>query len=161
MRLPAEDRHALEQLIGEHPRVIDCAGGADVKAAILPNHFAVADKGHWQVIAWSEIQYGAWDAEAKILSWQLIGGASGQVQLGDPHELPLVFAERVRAAILVERDISVPGVGIVRIAGRRNPGSTDSLSWSVAAPPGIDVADERVTAAVLDEARKIDEELSY
>lgn len=161
MRLPANDKRAIEELTGERLRVIDAASGSESKAVILPKHFAVLEQGAWRVIAWSEIQAGAWDAEAKVLSWQLIGGASGRVQLDNPRELPLVFAERVRAAIVVERDISVPGLGIVRIAGRRAPGSTDPLSWSVAADSGIDILDNRVTAAALEEAEKLNTELSY
>nr|WP_076388746.1 hypothetical protein [Vaginimicrobium propionicum] len=161
MRLPANDRRVLEELTGERLRVIYAATGSGSKAVILPKHFAVLEKGAWQVIAWSEIQTGAWDANAKILSWQLISGANGHVQLDNPRELPLVFAERVRAAIVTEREILVPEVGIVRIAGRRAPGSVDPLSWSVAADSGVDITDNRVTAAALEEAEKINNELNY
>lgn len=159
MKITRDQMKSLKEQLPK-ARVIDSASGPKGTAAILADHFALLGSVGWDLIGWQEIQTGFWDAKKGIMSWELINGVRGAIQLDDPGDLPLVFAERVRASIVTERSVKLPdGRGSFTIAARRAP-SGGSLTWTVYGIGEDALADEEIRNFVTEQAKAIEQEYS-
>ena len=157
MKVSRDDLQALREKLPK-ARIIVSAKGLKGTAAILEDHFALLGSVGWDIIAWQEIQSGSWDAKNGVLAWELLDGARGGIKLDDPGDLPLVFAEKIRASIITETNVDLgDGLGKVTIAGRR-AASGGKITWTVYALGAMDLADEKVKKRVIEKTKLIQKE---
>lgn len=150
-RLSGDERAALTAVLGYQPDVLVVAHGRQSVAAVTREVLAICQGGDWQAIRWMDIQRGGWDSEAKKLHWELVDGRSGHLVLTAAGELPVVFAERVRASIVAQRSVTLPGeLGSALLVARRQPGSDGEISWQAQGLGRCDLNDPEVQAGVLD-----------
>ncbi|GAA2178693.1 hypothetical protein GCM10009785_02340 [Brooklawnia cerclae] len=129
-RLDAAETTELREALGRRPDVLVAAHGPEATAAVLHDVFAVRRPGGWNLVAWVDIRTGSWDYESRRLRWELVDGTKDDVVLTEPGQMPVTFAERVQASIAVQRQVQLPdGLGSVTLVGRRQPGSSDPISW--------------------------------
>jgi hypothetical protein len=106
-------------------------------------------------IGWEHVDTLRWDRDAETLT--VVEALADRprtwvIRLVEPGRLPHVARERVNATVVHTRRVPLDH-GAVTLVARRPPGATH-LTWTVSADPGVDVADERVSAQV-DEALRV------
>ncbi len=149
---PTSDELAeLRRILGRQPEVLISARGPKALVILLRDRMSVRREQGWQLVAWSDVQRGGWDAAGSRLYWELVDGTPGEVVLDEPGALPPAFAERVRASIAVSRHIQLDDdLGSVLLVGRRQPGSSDAISWQVEGVGRCDLGDPRVQSQVME-----------
>ena len=149
-RLTADERTELARALDRRPELLVVGRGPDGPVAILRDVLAVRRPAGWQFVAWTDIQRGGWRAEPGELFWEMVDASTGAVQLASPGALPQAFAERVRASVVVQRQLSLPGeLGTVLLAGRREPGSDAAISWQAEGLGRCNLSDPAVQAHVV------------
>lgn len=149
-KLTRDEVAALRNVLGRSPDVLVSARGPQGFVALLRDRMVVRREQGWQLIAWVDVQRGGWDSEDQRLYWQLVDGTRSEITLNQNSVLAYAFAERVRASIVVSRQIQLDdGLGTVLIVGRRQPGSDDPISWQVEGLGRCDLNDPRVQSMVL------------
>lgn len=149
-RLSRDETAELRKILGRSPEVLVAARGPDAVVALLRDRMCVRRASGWQLVAWADIQRGGWDGEQHRLSWELIDASRSEVQLAAGDRLPQAFAERVRASIVVSRQVQlIDDLGTILVVGRRQPGSDDPITWQAEGLGRCDLNDERVQSFVL------------
>lgn len=140
----------LRRILGRRPDVLVAARGSDAVVGLLRDRMVIRRAHGWELIAWSDVQRGGWDAAASRLHWELVDQTTGGIELPNPGPVPHAFAERVRASIAVTRHVSLADdLGTVLLVGRRQPGSNDPISWQAEGVGRCDLGDPRVQSQVL------------
>lgn len=150
-RLTSDETAELQRIIGGRLEVLTTARGQDAVVALLRDRMVIRRPQGWQLVAWSDVQRGGWNADRMSLYWELVDGTKGEARLEVPGQVPHAFAERVRASIAVSRHVTLEdGLGTVLLVGRRTPGSSDPIVWEAEGVGRCDLADPRVQTQVLD-----------
>ncbi|NJP90044.1 hypothetical protein HCN51_11385 [Nonomuraea sp. FMUSA5-5] len=137
-RLPADVRKSLDTERGE--RVLTFAQSADghVVATNLALHLSDGTR-----VPYEEIDKASWDEEGvRVLT---TAGARHFERISEPRMLPETVRERVNSTIVVNKHVSLPGRGGVRLVARRRPGG-DVLGWTLVFDDGLDPSDPGVRA---------------
>jgi hypothetical protein len=145
--LPADARDLLG--LGAKERVLAwgvLAGGG--WAAALADRVVVLDpRGRLTGRPWTAVDHAAWDDESHTLAvWWVGSRTPTPLDIGDDTFLPEVVHERVRASVVLSREVEVPGGGRVLVALRKTPGG--DLSTSVSPGRGVRVTDPDVAVRV-------------
>jgi hypothetical protein len=145
--LPADAAQALE--IGSGERVLTWSVLTDggVAAATIEG-LRVRPEGADLVVApWTDIDHAVWDAESAVLSIWWVGSPDiTPLALEEDSFLPEVVHERVRASVVLTRDVPLPGGRALWIALRK--GSDGTLTTQVAPPLGVRLDDPQIAAVV-------------
>lgn len=155
--LTIEEKVSLQSVLGHGTNVLVTARGPQALVVVLPEVLAVRRGGAWRLIAWETIQWGGWRQKGDALYWQLIDNTSDEVQLDRPADLPFVFAERVRASIVANREVLLDDdLGRIHLAGRRPPTQPDApITWTVQAVGRTDLSDARVQELIVKHTREL------
>lgn len=149
-RLTADEAAELRRIVGSRPNVLVAARTTRELVALLPDRLAIRRAEGWQVVAWVDVQRGGWNSERMALYWELVDGTKGEIRLTEPGQVPVAFAERVRASIVLSRQITLRGgLGTVLLTGRRAPGSSDPIVWQAEGIGRLDLGDPRVQSQVM------------
>ncbi|MGB3954357.1 MAG: hypothetical protein WBL05_03595 [Brooklawnia sp.] len=149
-RLTAAEAAELRQIVGRRPTIMVAARNDRELVAVLPDRMAVRRVEGWQLVAWVDIQRGGWNADRNGLYWELVDGTRGEIRLEHPGQVPGAFAERVRASIVMSRQVTLQGgLGTVMVTGRRAPGSNEPIVWQAEGLGRLDLGDPRVQSQVL------------
>lgn len=145
--LPDDARDLLG--VGARERVLAwgvLAGGG--WAAALADRIVVLDpRGRLTERPWTAVDHAAWDDESRTLAvWWVGSRTPAPLEIGDDTFLPEVVHERVRASVVLSREVDLPGGGRVVVALRKTPGG--DLSTSVSPGRGVRLADPDVGARV-------------
>ena len=145
--LPADARDLLG--LGGRERVLAwgvLAGGG--WAAALADRLVVLDpRGRLTARPWTEVDHAVWDDESQTLAvWWVGSRTPTPLEIGDATFLPEVVHERVRASVVLSRQVEVPGGGRALVALRKTPGG--DLSTSVSPGRGVRLRDPEVAALV-------------
>ncbi|MFG1696278.1 hypothetical protein [Nonomuraea sp. NPDC049309] len=137
-RLPADVRTSLKTERGE--RVLTFAASADghVVATNLALHLSDGTR-----VPYEEIDRASWDETGIHLT--TTGGARYHELIADPRLLPETVRERVNSTIVVNKHVSLPGRGGVRLVARRPPGG-EVLGWTLVFDDGLDPDDPGLRA---------------
>lgn len=148
--LPAEAAAALELEAGE--RLLAWAG--------LPGGFAAATVEGLRVLTprgrlvrrpWVDVDHAAWDEDSGTLAvWWVGSRQATPLEVGQGSFLPEVVHERVRASVVLTREVALPGGLSATVALRK--AADGVLSTQVLPGRGVDTADPQV-AALLARAR--------
>ena len=150
-RMTEGEAAELRRILGERPRPLIQVRGDQSLVVLLRDRLAVRQPTGWQLIAWADVQRGGWDDARRRLYWELVDGVEGFAELDEPGQLPHAFAERVRASIVVSRQVRLNGdAGSVVLIGRRAPNTDEPVSWQVEAMGRTDLSDPRVAAEVVE-----------
>jgi hypothetical protein len=159
--LPEDVREQVPLAAGERLLVWAPAGSgwavATTHALWLPSR-----TGH-ERLGWEVVDSAAWSAEEGVLAVVQAAPLGGRprrwtVRVEDARDLLLVVKERVRATVVLSRQVPLAGGRGVTIVGRRRPGS-DRLAWSVSVGEGVDLGDEAVRAQVEQALRSVRSEV--
>jgi hypothetical protein len=100
---------------------------------------------------WTEVHHAAWEAESRMLVVRWVGSRQvTPLEIEESSFLPEVVHERVRASVVLARDVPVPGGHQVRVALRKADDGT--LSTQAVPDRGVRMADPEV-ARLVGEAR--------
>ena len=97
---------------------------------------------------WTEVHHAAWDADSRMLAVWWVGSrqATPLEVLQEGTFLPEVVHERVRASVVLARDVAVPGGRTVWVALRKAEDGT--LSTQAVPGRGVRMADPDVATRV-------------
>jgi hypothetical protein len=96
---------------------------------------------------WTDVDHAAWDVDARMLAvWWVGSRQPTPLEVGDDSYLPEVAHERVRASLVLTREVGVPGGRTVRVALRK--GADGALSTQVVPPRGVRLTDPEVAPLV-------------
>ncbi|MCF6468154.1 hypothetical protein FAF44_07030 [Nonomuraea sp. MG754425] len=137
-RLPADVRKSLNTERGE--RVLTFTQGAD--GPVVATNLALYLTGGTRV-PYEEIDRAWWDEEG--LHVLTTGAARHFERISEPRMLPETVRERVNATIVVNKHVSLPGRGGVRLVARRRPGG-EVLGWTLVFDEGLDPDDPGLRA---------------
>lgn len=154
---PTPDELAqLRGIIGRRPDVLVAARGPEALVILLRDRMAIRRPQGWQLVAWSDILRGGWDAAGSRLYWELVDKSTGEVVLDSPGALPPAFAERVRASIVVSRSVQLEDeLGTVLLVGRRQPGGSGPIAWQAEGLGRCDLGNPRVQSQVLERMEEL------
>jgi len=137
-RLPAELRKSLKTESGE--RVLTFAGAENghVVATNLALHLSDGTR-----VPYEEIDKASWDEDGvRVLTTD---GRWHIERIAEPRMLPETVRERVNSTIVVNKHVSLPGRGGVRLVARRPPGG-EVLGWTFVFDDGLDPDDPGLRA---------------
>lgn len=137
-RLPSEVRKGLDMEPGERVLTFAAAGDGYVVitdlALLLPDGvrlpYELIDKATWG------------DDGLRITTTE---GERHQASVAEPRSVPEALRERVNATIVVNKHVTLPGKGGVRLVARRKPGG-DVLGWTFVYDAGLDPEDPGLRA---------------
>src|SRR5690606_10368048 len=96
---------------------------------------------------WTDVHHAAWDAESRTLAvWWVGSRQTTPLELAEGSFLPEVVHERVRASVVLTRDVAVPGGRTVWVALRK--AADGSLSTQAVPAKGVRMNDPEVKARV-------------
>lgn len=96
---------------------------------------------------WVEVDHAAWDDDSGTLAVWWVGSRQPTgLEVGQGSFLPEVVHERVRASVVLTREVAVPGGRTVTVALRK--AADGSLATQTVAPPGVRLDDPDVAAAI-------------
>ncbi|MFD0479018.1 hypothetical protein ACFQ0B_70700 [Nonomuraea thailandensis] len=94
-------------------------------------------------VPYEEIDRASWDEEGvRVLTTD---GVRHFERISEPRMLPETLRERVNSTIVVNKHVSLPGRGGVRLVARRRPGG-EVLGWTFVFDEGLDPADPGLRA---------------
>lgn len=137
-RLPAEVRRSLQLERGE--RVLTFAASEDghVVATNLALHLSDGTR-----VPYETIDKASWDEDGvRVLT---VDGRRHAERIAEPHMLPETVRERVNSTIVVNKHVSLPGRGGVRLVARRPPGG-EVAGWTFVFDDGLDPEDPGLRA---------------
>lgn len=148
--LPEDVREQVALGPGERLLVWAPAGGGWVVASTHALWLPV--RSRHERLGWETVDSAAWSAEEGVLAVVQAAPLGGRprrwtVRVEDARDLLLVVKERVRATVVLSRQVPLAGDRGVTIVGRRPPGS-DRLAWTVSVDEGVDLAEPAVRARV-------------
>lgn len=90
-------------------------------------------------LEWALVAHAQWiDDDHELVIDPVPGSFSARrFRLASPGRLPETVHERVMTSIVVSRQVAAPGVGGIRVVGRRRT-SSESLTWQVIPDRGTD-----------------------
>ncbi|WP_328807707.1 hypothetical protein [Nonomuraea antri] len=94
-------------------------------------------------VPYEEVDRASWDEQG--LNLVTTDGERHTAPVAEPHLLPETLRERVNATIVVNKHVSLPGRGGVRLVARRPPGG-EVLGWTFVFDEGLDPADPGLRA---------------
>ncbi|MGN9837843.1 hypothetical protein ACTMTI_06965 [Nonomuraea sp. H19] len=137
-RLPADVRKSLETEPGE--RVLTFAA-SDEGHVVATNLALFLSDG--KRVPYEEIDKAAWDEDGlRVLA---VDGTWHFERIPEPRLLPETIRERVNSTIVVNKHVSLPGRGGVRLVARRRPGG-EVLGWTLVFDDGLDPEDPGLRA---------------
>jgi len=155
--LPVGGRQAL----GLDPRArvlawAALAGGGWAAATVDALH--VLDvRGRLLHRPWVEVDHAAWDDDSRTLAvWWVGSRTPTPLEVGDGSFLPEVVHERVRASVVLTREVEVPGGRRVWVALRK--AADGALSTTTSAQRGVRLDDPEVASLVARAAASLEEE---
>jgi len=96
---------------------------------------------------WTHVHHAAWDADSRMLAvWWVGSRATTPLEVEEGSFLPEVVHERVRASVVLARDVAVPGGRTVWVALRK--ADDGSLSTQAVPGRGVRMADPEVASLV-------------
>ncbi len=145
--LPDDARAALG--LDARTRVLawaELAGGGWAAATMERIH--VRDpRGRLVCRPWVEVDHAAWDQDSGTLAvWWVGSRAPVPLEVGDSSFLPEVVHERVRASVVLTREVELAGGRRVVVALRKSPDG--ELSTSVSRGRGVRLTEPEVAARV-------------
>ena len=97
---------------------------------------------------WTEVDHAGWDPDASTLALWWVGSRQPtSLPIGEGSFLPEVVHERVRASVVLSRDVPLPGGLSLWVALRK--GSDGTLSTQIAPPSGVRLDDPQIARAVV------------
>jgi hypothetical protein len=155
--LPSAGRAAL----GLEPRTrvlawAALAGGGWAAATVGALH--VLDvRGRLVHRPWVEVDHAAWDDDSRTLAVWWVGSRTPiPLEVGEGSFLPEVVHERVRASVVLTRELDVAGGRRVWVALRKTPDGV--LSTTVSAQRGVRLDDAQVAALVASARAALEDE---
>lgn len=145
--LPADARAALG--IGARDRVLAWAAlaGGGWAAATVGTLHVLDPRGRLQSRPWTDVDHAAWDdASGALVVWWVGSRAPTPLEIGDATFLPEVVHERVRASVVLTREVDLGGGRRVHVALRKAPDGT--LTTSASPGRGVRLTDPDVAARV-------------
>jgi hypothetical protein len=145
--LPADARAALG--LGARERVLAWAElNAGGWAAATVDTIVVLDpRGRLRRRPWTEVDHAAWDDDSRTLAvWWVGSRAPTPLEVGEGSFLPEVVHERVRASVVLTREVDLGGGRRVHVALRKAADGT--LSTSASPGRGVRLTDPDVAAQV-------------
>jgi bifunctional DNA-binding transcriptional regulator/antitoxin component of YhaV-PrlF toxin-antitoxin module len=137
-RLPAEVRRSLALEPGERILTFAVADGGHVVATNLALFLSDGTR-----VPYEEIDKASWDeAGLRVVT---TGGVRRLERISQPRMLPETVRERVNSTIVVNKHVSLPGRGGVRLVARRPPGG-EVLGWTLVFDDGLDPEDPGLRA---------------
>jgi hypothetical protein len=137
-RLPADVRKSLDTEPGERVLTFAAAAEGHVVATNLALHLSDGTR-----LPYEEIDKASWDEEGlRVITTD---GARHAERVAEPRLLPETVRERVNSTIVVNKHVSLPGRGGVRLVARRRPGG-DMLGWTFVFDDGLDPEDPGLRA---------------
>ncbi|MEV4369599.1 MULTISPECIES: hypothetical protein [unclassified Nonomuraea] len=137
-RLPADVRRSLDTRPGE--RVLTFTETSDGHLVATNLALFLSDGTR---VPYEEIDKASWDDEG--LRVVTTGGARHFERVAEPRMLPETVRERVNSTIVVNKRVSLPGRGGVRLVARRPPGG-EVLGWTLVFDDGLDPTDPGLRA---------------
>ncbi|MFC4113076.1 hypothetical protein [Nonomuraea zeae] len=137
-RLPADVRKSLKTEPGERVLTFAAAESGHVVATNLALHLPDGTR-----LPYEEIDRASWDEEGV----RVVTTAGGRhfERISEPRLLPETVRERVNSTIVVNKHVSLPGRGGVRLVARRPPGG-EVLGWTFVFDDGLDPEDPGLRA---------------
>lgn len=145
--LPADAREALG--LAARERVLAWAGlNAGGWAAATVDTIVVLDpRGRLHRRPWTDVDHAAWDDDSRTLAvWWVGSRTPTPLEVGEGSFLPEVVHERVRASVVLTREVDLGGGRRVHVALRKAADGT--LSTSVSPGRGVRLTDPDVAAQV-------------
>ncbi|GAA3663653.1 hypothetical protein GCM10022224_029540 [Nonomuraea antimicrobica] len=137
-RLPADVRKSLKIEPGERVLTFAVAADGHVVATNLALHLSDGTR-----VPYESIDRASWDEEGvHVLT---MDGVRRSEQISEPRMLPETLRERVNSTIVVNKHVSLPGRGGVRLVARRRPGG-EMLGWTFVFDDGLDPEDPGLRA---------------
>ncbi|MFI7421109.1 hypothetical protein [Nonomuraea sp. NPDC049684] len=137
-RLPADVRRSLDTRPGE--RVLTFTETADGHLVATNLALFLSDGTR---VPYEEIDKASWDDEG--LRVVTTTGARHFERVAEPRMVPETVRERVNSTIVVNKRVSLPGRGGVRLVARRPPGG-EVLGWTLVFDEGLDPTDPGLRA---------------
>ncbi|MEW9548102.1 hypothetical protein [Nonomuraea sp. NPDC050783] len=137
-RLPADVRRSLDLQPGE--RVLTFAA-SDAGHVVATNLALLLTDG--TRVPYEEIDKASWDEQG--LAVVTMDGVRHTERIAEPRMLPETLRERVNSTIVVNKHVSLPGRGGVRLVARRRPGG-EVLGWTLVFDDGLDPTDPGLRA---------------
>lgn len=156
--LPVDARRALGLDDAERVLAWSALAAGGWAAATVPGLRALLPTGVRIDRPWTDVDHAAWERDSRMLAiWWVGSRQPTPLEVTDGSFLPEVVHERVRASVVLARDVDVPGGRTVRIVLRKAADGT--LSTQRVPAPGVRLADPevkrvvtRATAALREEA---------
>ncbi|MFB4277706.1 hypothetical protein ACBJ59_20615 [Nonomuraea sp. MTCD27] len=137
-RLPADVRKSLTIEQGERVLTFAAANDGFVVATNLALHLSDGTR-----VPYEHIDKASWDEEGvRVLT---MDGVRHFERISEPRMLPETVRERVNSTIVVNKHVSLPGRGGVRLVARRRPGG-EMLGWTFVFDDGLDPEDPGLRA---------------
>ncbi|MBN6052946.1 hypothetical protein JYK22_13495 [Nonomuraea sp. RK-328] len=137
-RLPSDVRKSLATEPGE--RVLTFAGSDGGHVVATDRALYLSDGTR---VPYETVDKASWDEEGlRVLT---MDGAWHRERITEPRLLPETVRERVNSTIIVNKHVSLPGRGGVRLVARRRPGG-DMLGWTLVFDDGLDPTDPGLRA---------------
>ncbi|GAA3819673.1 hypothetical protein CSO01_05780 [Cellulomonas soli] len=98
---------------------------------------------------WSDVDRGSLEAQSRVLTVHWVDGTTSSLPLSSDRNAPRfaqVFRERVQQSVVHDRQVTLPGGRLVRVALRRGPAGR--LFTQVLGDEGVDLDDPAVASAV-------------
>ncbi|WP_113704948.1 hypothetical protein [Nonomuraea lactucae] len=137
-RLPAGVRKSLITERGERVLTFSASDGGYVVATNLALFLSDGTR-----VPYETIDKATWDEEGLRLI--TTDGERRRERLPEPRLLPETVRERVNATIVVNKHVTLPGRGGVRLVARRRPGG-EMLGWTLVFDDGLDPEDPGLRA---------------
>ncbi|MER6944999.1 hypothetical protein ABZ297_40225 [Nonomuraea sp. NPDC005983] len=137
-RLPADVRKSLATTPGERVLTFAASGDGYLVATNLALYLSDGER-----VPYETIDKAFWDEEG--LNVLTMDGETRRAQVPEPRLLPETVRERVSATIVVNKHVSLPGRGGVRLVARRPPGG-EVVGWTLVFDDGLDPTDPGLRA---------------
>ncbi|SDH01089.1 hypothetical protein [Nonomuraea jiangxiensis] len=137
-RLPADVRKSLKTEPGERVLTFAQSDVGHVVATNLALHLSDGTR-----VPYEEVDRASWDEEG--LRVRTMDGTRHFERIAEPRMLPETVRERVNATIVVNKHVSLPGRGGVRLVARRRPAG-ELLGWTFVFDEGLDPTDPGLRA---------------
>jgi len=149
--LPAEAAAVLELEAGERVLAWAALPGGGTAAATVEGLRVMTPRGRLVRRPWVDVDHAAWDQDSGTLAvWWVGSRQATPLEVGGGSFLPEVVHERVRASVVLTREVALPGGLSATVALRK--AADGALSTQVVPGRGVDIADPQV-AALLARAR--------
>jgi hypothetical protein len=158
-RRPALPDDAARELGVTGERVLAWAPlvGDGVAAATVEGLRVRTPQGRLVRRPWTEVDHAVWDEDSGTLAvWWVGSRAPTPLEVGQETFLPEVVHERVRASIVLVRELPLPGGRAIYVSLRQAADGT--LSTHAVAPRGIRLDDPPIAAEVARAERELREE---